>query len=146
MANSHSFEEKNSYRLLIAEDDSDDQQMILEAFQENQIDVKFHFVSDGEALMEHLNIHLDALPHLILLDLNMPRKDGREVLQEIRQSPHFKKIPVVILTTSKARGDISKMYELGANGFVTKPVSFEALVESIGTLAKYWFKTVELPE
>jgi len=85
------------------------------------------------------------LPGLILLDLNMPRKDGREALKEIKGHPHLRRIPVVVLTTSKAEEDILRTYDLGVSGFIVKPVTFESLVDVIKTLGKYWFEIVELP-
>jgi CheY-like chemotaxis protein len=84
-------------------------------------------------------------PGLILLDLNMPRKDGREALAEIKADPHLRRIPVVILTTSKAEEDILRSYDLGVNSYVTKPVTFESLVEMVKVLGRYWFEVVELP-
>jgi CheY-like chemotaxis protein len=84
-------------------------------------------------------------PGLILLDLNMPKKDGREALREIKSDPELRRIPVVVLTTSKADTDISRIYELGANSFVTKPVTFEQLVNVMKILGNYWFNIVELP-
>ena len=84
-------------------------------------------------------------PGLILLDLNMPRKDGREVLKEIKACPQLRRIPVVVLTTSKAEEDIVRTYELGVNSFIVKPVTFEGMVDVLKTLGKYWFEIVELP-
>ena len=86
-----------------------------------------------------------VLPSLILLDLNMPRKSGFEALQEIKSDPKLRRIPVVILTTSKAEEDIVRSYDLGVNSFIVKPVTFEALVETVRELGKYWFQIVELP-
>jgi CheY-like chemotaxis protein len=85
-------------------------------------------------------------PGLILLDLNMPRKDGRQALSEIKSDPELRRIPVVILTTSKTEEDVLRSYDLGANSFITKPVTFDRLVEIVRTLGNYWFKIVELPE
>ena len=86
------------------------------------------------------------MPALILLDLNMPRKDGREALKEIKSNPELRRIPIVVLTTSKAEEDILRTYDLGVNSYVTKPVTFESLVETIKVLGKYWFEIVELPQ
>jgi len=86
------------------------------------------------------------LPGLILLDLNMPRKDGREALKEIKANPQFRRIPIVVLTTSKAEEDILRSYDLGVNSYVTKPVTFKSLVELIKVLGQYWFEVVELPQ
>ena len=84
-------------------------------------------------------------PGLILLDLNMPRKDGREALREIKADPQLRQIPIVVLTTSRSEEDVHCSYELGANSFISKPVTFVSLVEVMKTLGKYWFETVELP-
>jgi CheY-like chemotaxis protein len=109
-------------------------------------------VENGEDLLDYLlrrGKYLDLVdlprPGLILLDLNMPRKDGREALREIKADPALRQIPVVILTTSRADTDIDRIYELGANSFITKPVRFEALVAVMKVLSQYWFQTVELP-
>jgi CheY-like chemotaxis protein len=87
----------------------------------------------------------DPLPGLILLDLNMPRKDGREALKEIKADADLRRIPIVVLTTSKAEEDIVRTYDLGVNSYVTKPVTFKSLVELIKVLGNYWFEVVELP-
>lgn len=84
-------------------------------------------------------------PGMILLDLNMPKKDGREALKEIKADPNLRQIPVIVLTTSKAEEDIYRSYDLGANSFITKPVTFASLVEVMKTIEKYWFEIVELP-
>ncbi len=143
---------QRSIILLIADDDPDDCQMIRDAFEENRLANDLHFVSDGEELMDYLHrrgkFKDDAkalLPGLILLDLNMPKKDGREALKEIKSDPHLRRIPVVVLTTSKAEEDIFRTYHLGVNSFITKPVSFESLVNISRELGKYWFEIVELP-
>lgn len=138
--------------ILIADDDSDDRMMIKDAFQENRLANDLRFVEDGEELMDYLlrkgkfkSIESSPAPGLILLDLNMPKKDGREALKEIKSNPELKGIPVVVLTTSKAQEDIYKTYNLGVNSFITKPVTFVALVEVTKDLGKYWFELVELP-
>lgn len=141
--------EKISLTILIAEDDPDDRVLTKEAFEENYLLNNLYFVEDGEELMNYLykkGKYVDKpLPNLILLDLNMPRKDGREALKEIKTHPEFRKIPVIILTTSKAEEDIIKTYDLGVNSFITKPVSFFDFVEVTKILGKYWFEMVELP-
>jgi len=111
-----------------------------------------HVVNDGEELMDYLlnrgefsNKTKHPKPDLVLLDLNMPRKDGKEALAEIKKDPELRKIPVVVLTTSGAEEDIIKTYDLGVNSFITKPVAFEGFVEVIKTLEKYWFQVVKLP-
>src|ERR671933_418811 len=135
--------------ILMADDDEDDRRNTEEAFREHHLANDFRTVRDGEELMEFLRRqgrYRDApRPGLILLDLNMPRKDGREALQEIKSDPALRQIPVVILTTSKAEEDILKTYDLGANSFITKPVGFDSLVQLVSTMTRYWFQLVELP-
>jgi CheY-like chemotaxis protein len=138
--------------ILMADDDADDRMLAREAWAESRLANDLRFVEDGEQLMDYLHRRgkftqqADApRPGLILLDLNMPRKDGREALQEIRDDPGLRHIPIVILTTSKAEEDILRSYDLGANSYVTKPVTFEALVGLMRQLGRYWFEIVELP-
>ncbi|MFL5814922.1 MAG: response regulator [Bdellovibrionia bacterium] len=137
--------------LLVADDDADDRLMIKDALEENRLANDLHFVEDGEDLMDYLmkrgkyeNTPAPR-PGLILLDLNMPKKDGREALRDIKSNPALKDIPVVVLTTSKAEEDIFRTYNLGVNSFVTKPVTFGSLVDILRDLGKYWFEIVELP-
>jgi CheY-like chemotaxis protein len=141
-----------SITILMADDDQDDCLLVKEAFRENHLSNELRFVEDGEALMDYLyhrgqysEHELSPRPGLILLDLNMPRKDGREALREIRSDPHLRTIPVIVLTTSKEDKEVYRSYDLGANSFITKPVTFEALVEIVKLLGKYWFETVKLP-
>jgi CheY-like chemotaxis protein len=137
--------------ILMADDDADDRMLAREAMEESRLGNSFRFVEDGEELMEYLkqegrySVATAPRPGLILLDLNMPRKDGREALQEIKSHPELRRIPVVILTTSKTEQDILSAYDLGANSFITKPVTFERLVDIIRALGLYWFNIVELP-
>ncbi|MEA2631345.1 MAG: hypothetical protein QOE66_1564 [Chloroflexota bacterium] len=138
--------------ILMADDDADDRMMTKEAFEENRIANDLRFVVDGEELMDYLKRRgeysdpdTSPRPGLILLDLNMPRKDGREALAEIKADPALKNIRVVIMTTSKAEEDIFRTYDLSAASYITKPVTFEGLVEVIKTLGKYWLEIVELP-
>ncbi len=138
--------------ILLADDDPDDRQLTRDAFAENRLVNMLHTVEDGEELMEYLRRqgrYADQknvpLPGLILLDLNMPRKDGREALKEIKADPELRRIPIVVLTTSKAEEDILRTYDLGVNSYVTKPVTFKSLVELIKVLGRYWFEVVELP-
>ncbi len=138
--------------ILMADDDADDRLLAKDALNECRITNELHFVENGEELLDYLrqtgkyaSASGTTKPGLILLDLNMPRKDGREALQEIKSDPQLRSIPVVVLTTSKADTDISRIYELGANSFITKPVSFDALVKVMGELVHYWFELVELP-
>lgn len=140
---------KNQVPILIADDDQDDCQMIKEALQESRLLNQLHFVHNGEELMKHLNRMIEKshpLPGLILLDLNMPKMDGREALKEIKSHPLLRQIPVVVLTTSKAEEDIFKTYNLGVNSFITKPIAFDTLVQTMRDLGRYWFEIVELPD
>jgi len=143
---------KKPVTILIADDDPDDRQLTLEAFQENHLANELRFVEDGKELLDYLNNrgkYTDPesapRPSIILLDLNMPRVDGREALQEIKKDPRFRSIRVVIMTTSKAEVDVVRSYDLSAASYITKPVTFERLVEVIRTLGKYWLEIVELP-
>ena len=138
--------------ILMADDDSDDRMLVKDAFDESRLNNDLHFVEDGEQLIDYLYrrgnfTHLKGQPYpgLILLDLNMPKKDGREALAEIKRDPDLRRIPVVILTTSRAEEDILRTYDLGANSFITKPVTFESLVQVVQVLGNYWVEIVELP-
>ncbi len=137
----------------MADDDPDDRFMAEEALQEARLANELYLVEDGQELMDFL-LHQGAYsdsekapkPGLILLDLNMPRKSGREALEEIKAHPELRSIPVVVLTTSKAEEDVLRTYNLGVNSFITKPVSFEGLVDVMRALSHYWFEIVSLPE
>jgi CheY-like chemotaxis protein len=138
--------------ILLADDDADDRLMAKEALEESHLLNPLDTVEDGEQLLEYLRrtgkyVHLaeQPLPGLILLDLNMPRMDGREALKEIKSDPKLCHIPVIVLTTSKAEEDIYRTYNLGVNSFITKPVSFTSLVDLMRNLGKYWFEIVTLP-
>lgn len=138
--------------ILMADDDQDDREMTADAFRECRLFNPLRFVVDGEELMDYLKrrgrFNDDVafpMPGLILLDLNMPRKDGREALREIKVDPALSDIPVVVLTTSKAEEDIALSYRDGANSFISKPVSFNSLIDVVQTLGKYWLQIVELP-
>ncbi len=133
-------------RILIAEDDLDDQQLIGDALNESHFAGHFDFVGDGEALIGSLNGSEYPLPTIILLDLNMPKMDGREVLREIKVHPTLRHIPVIILTTSGAEEDIVDCYKMGASSFIIKPTTFDDLVYAVKQLNNYWFKVVELPK
>lgn len=136
--------------ILMADDDADDRMLTKEALEESRVLNDLHFVEDGEELMDFLKKrgkYADSpKPGLILLDLNMPRKDGREALKEIKADPDLRRIPVVVMTTSKAEEDIYRSYDLGASSFITKPVTFDRLVELMKTMGQYWVEFVELPE
>ena len=137
----------------MADDDADDRQLTKEAFDEARLGNDLRFVEDGVELLDYLNQRgkfadpaQSPRPSLILLDLNMPRKDGREALRELKADPRFRAIRVVILTTSKAEEDIARTYELTATSYITKPITFDALVDVVRTLGKYWLEIVELPD
>jgi CheY-like chemotaxis protein len=137
--------------ILMADDDVDDRRLTKEALLEGRLVNDLRFVENGEELLDYLRRQGKYAtgeaprPGLILLDLNMPRKDGRTVLKEIKSDPELRQIPVVVLTTSKADEDVFKSYDLGVNSYIVKPVTFEALVDILQTLEKYWFEIVELP-
>lgn len=139
--------------ILIADDDAEDRMLIKEALDENRLSNAIEFVENGEELMDYLHNrgkfsdkNKYQTPGLILLDLNMPKKDGREALKEIKADEHLRVLPVVVLTTSKAEEDILRTYDLGVSSFITKPVTFSSLVDVMRTLSKYWFEIVELPK
>jgi CheY-like chemotaxis protein len=139
--------------ILLADDDEEDRMLTSEALAESRVANDLRFVTDGEELLDYLynrgkyTDHASApAPGLILLDLNMPRKDGREALREIKADPDLRRIPVIVLTTSKAEEDIYRTYDLGANSFITKPVHFNALVDVMKEIGKYWIEIVELPD
>lgn len=143
---------KKSIIVLIVEDDEDDFLLVTKAIQEARLTGGVYRVKDGEELMDYLlaqGLYLDRekypLPALILLDLNLPKKDGREALKEIKSHPELQKIPVIVLTTSKSEEDVIKSYDLGVNSFIRKPVTFQGLVDIIKTLKHYWLDIVTLP-
>ncbi len=138
--------------ILMAEDDADDRLLVKEALEESRVLNELRFVEDGEELLEYLRKQgryaaegESPRPGLVLLDLNMPRKDGREALREIKADPELRRIPIVVMTTSKAEEDIFRSYDLGASSYITKPVTFDRLVELMKTLGQYWIEFVELP-
>lgn len=143
----------NPIVILMADDDADDRMLTRDALEESRVLNELRFVEDGEELMDYLrrngkyaNAAASPRPGLILLDLNMPKKDGREALKEIKSDPNFRRIPVVIMTTSKAEEDVFRSYDFGASSFITKPVTFDRLVELMRTLGEYWVEFVELPD
>ena len=138
--------------VVVADDDPDDRMMIEEAFEESRLGAEVDFVEDGEQLISYLRregpfAHLAGKPYpgVILLDLNMPRKDGREALRELKADPGLRRIPVVVLTTSRAEEDVARIYGLGVSSFITKPVTFEGLVNAVEILCRYWIEVVALP-
>lgn len=141
-----------SVTILMAEDDPEDRLLTEEGLKESRLVNDLRFVEDGEYLLDYLyrrgkyaDPEISPRPGLILLDLNMPRMDGRQALEQIKQDPRLRKIPIVVLTTSQAEEDILQTYDLGVNSYVTKPVTFDALVQILKDLGRYWFEIVELP-
>jgi CheY-like chemotaxis protein len=141
-----------SITILMADDDADDREMAKEAMDESRLHNDLRFVHDGEELLDYLRRRgrfeepsSSPRPGLLLLDLNMPKMDGHEVLREIKSDPELRQIPVVVLTTSKTEEDILRSYDLGASSFIAKPVTFAGLVNVIRALGRYWFEIVELP-
>lgn len=138
--------------ILMADDDEEDSMLVREALIESQLPIELYIVNNGEELMDYLynrGRYTDnsraPRPNLILLDLNMPKKNGLETLQDIKTDPQLRRIPVVVLTTSSAEEDIYTTYNLGANSFIIKPETYASLIEVINTLGKYWFEIVKLP-
>ena len=135
--------------ILIAEDDADDRFLLQAAFEENGFTDKLYFVENGVEVIDYLTSAkgLNAehnQPHFILLDLNMPKKDGREVLKELKQHPELKKIPVVIFSTTNNEQEMRRCYELGANSYITKPNSFESLLKTVAALRSYWMQSANI--
>jgi two-component system response regulator len=144
---------KRAVTILMADDDADDRKMTQEAFAESCLGNDLRFVEDGEELLDYLyrrGKYADPAssprPSILLLDLNMPKKDGREALQELKADPQFRALRVIILTTSKAEEDILQSYDLSATSYITKPVTFEGLLEVIRAMGRYWLEIVELPD
>ena len=136
--------------LLIADDNLDDRRLLARAFQEAGIVNRLDFVNDGEAALEFLNrpapaVRGHGLPGLILLDLNMPRMDGRELLQTLRGDPKFALIPVVVLSTSNYKEDVLDCYRLGANSVMVKPLGYAEFVDLVTMIKRYWLEHVQLP-
>jgi CheY-like chemotaxis protein len=143
---------RKNVAILIADDDDDDFLLTKKAFTKNHLLNNLYRVKNGEKLMDYLlrrgqykNADKYPKPGVILLDLNMPKKDGREALKEIKSNDNLKDIPVIVFTTSKAEEDVYRSYKLGVNSFITKPVTFDNLIDVISALGKYWFEIVELP-
>ena len=145
-------EQRRAITILMADDDADDRLLARDALAESRVANDLRFVEDGEELMDYLlrrGAYADPArsprPGLILLDLNMPRKDGREALAEIKAHAELRRIPVVVLTTSRADEDVARSYDLGANSFISKPVTFQGLVDTMRALGRYWVEIVALP-
>lgn len=139
--------------ILYADDDPDDRMLTADALRDSRVSNRLEMVEDGAEVLAYLrregrwsDADLSPRPGLILLDLNMPKMDGREALAAIKADPRFSSIPVVILTTSRAEADVMRSYESGANSYIAKPVTFDGLVQIMGDLSRYWFEVVELPE
>ena len=139
--------------ILVAEDDPDDRKLTQEAFSESKLANDLRFVEDGVEVFDYLNRigkfadpATSPWPSILLLDLNMPRMDGREVLVELKKNPRYAGIRVIVMTTSKSEADINKSYLLNAASYITKPVTFDSLVNVVTTLGKYWLEIVELPD
>ena len=144
--------EQKPISILVADDDADDRMLIEDAFEESNISNPLHFVEDGEQLLEFLRAEGRfqdrqgaPLPGLILLDLNMPKMDGRTALKHLKEDEKLRRIPVIVLTTSQAEEDILKTYGLGVSSFISKPVSFDGLVEVVRAIGQYWIQIVALP-
>lgn len=144
--------ERKPIVILLADDDEEDRMLACDALSESRLSNDITCVTDGEDLMDYLHRRgkyappaETPRPGLILLDLNMPKKDGREALREIKADPELRQICVVVLTTSKAEEDIYSSYDSGASSFISKPVTFEGLVDVMKGLGRYWFEIVDLP-
>ena len=135
--------------ILIADDDSDDCYLVRLAFEDCKIDNPIIFFKNGLELVDYMNTHEKLMEEraigLIILDLNMPKMDGRETLSNLKSSPFWRKIPVVVITTSNSTEDIDKCYDLGVNSYITKPNSYEALNDAIRTMVKLWLDYAQLP-
>ncbi len=143
---------KNTITILMAEDDPDDRLIIKDAFEEAQVCNTIHYVEDGEELLDYLYSrgkytwpNNTLRPGIILLDLNLPKISGKDALKEIKSNLNLRRIPIVIMSTSKREEDIRLMYDMGVNSYINKPNNFALLVEIVRTLSKYWFEIVALP-
>ena len=141
----------DKFFILIAEDDADDRFLLQTVFKEKGYEDRIEFVENGVELIGYLQKIKETkkqathYPGFILLDLNMPKKDGREVLKEIKQHPVFKRIPIIVFTTTKNDVEIKRCYDLGANTYVVKPVTFDALSKVVEEIRQYWFNTAAIP-
>ena len=144
---------RRPFTILLADDDEEDRELLRDALQDSRLANEMKFVVDGQDLLDYLRhegrwagTDVDApRPGIILLDLNMPRKDGREALAEIKADESLRRIPIVVLTTSSDEPDIVSSYDLGVSSFITKPVTFGALVDVMRTWTQYWFEIVQVP-
>jgi len=143
--------ERKNFTILLVEDDPVDTELLIEALQDDRLVNEIKYVRDGTELMNYLRQEdgfgdktQSPRPDLILLDLNLPKMDGREALKEVKSDPNFRRIPVIVMTTSRSEEDIYLSYNLGANSYIVKPFSFDSMVEIIRSVKKYWFDIVEL--
>jgi CheY-like chemotaxis protein len=141
--------EREPVEILLAEDNPGDVKLTRKALEQGRLANNLHVVNDGVETMQFLRGEGEyegrPRPDLVLLDLNMPRKDGREVLEDIKKSPDLKRIPVVVLTSSEAEEDVLRSYELHANAYLTKPVDFSGFIDVVGKLEEFWLQVVKLP-
>ena len=135
---------KEPVTILMADDDHEDRELVIEALRSAKLANDFHAVEDGRELIDYLQKSSNPRPHLILLDLNMPRMSGLEALKEIKKDAHLKRIPIIMLTTSASDRDIVESYELGVNSYITKPVDFSGLTKALKAISDYWFEIVTL--
>ncbi len=144
--------EHSKLLILMAEDDPDDRLLTQEALAKSDINIALEFVDNGEALLDYLRgqgtyaAAPPRRPDLVLMDLNMPRKDGRETLLELKNDPEFNSIPIVIITSSHAEKDLQQSYNLGANAYITKPITFDSLVKIVKILGNFWLGIIDLPK
>ena len=136
--------------ILLAEDNPGDVMLTKKALEQGKVANNLHVVTDGVEALEYLRQEGEYAdeprPDLVLLDLNMPRKDGQDVLEELQDDPDLRRIPVVVLTSSESEEDIAKSYELNANAYLTKPVDFDGFIDIVNRMENFWFKVVKLPE
>jgi len=144
--------QKNYAPILIADDDDDDYLLARDALLENKLHNKLCRVRNGEEILDFLQnkgVFISSedapRPSIIILDLNMPKKDGRKALAEIKECPDLRRIPIVVMTASRAEEDIRRSYDLGANTYIRKPDNYQEMVKVFGILKSYWFETSELP-
>ncbi|QLG50558.1 response regulator [Natrinema halophilum] len=148
MSNSDSFQAEPA-QLLLVEDNPGDVRLTKEAFKQGRIENDLHVVSNGAEALDFLarrdDYHDAPRPDLVLLDLNLPGKDGEDVLEELKDDPALRSIPVIVLTSSRAEEDVVKSYELHANAYLTKPVDPDEFIETVRAFEKFWFSVVRLP-
>jgi CheY-like chemotaxis protein len=135
--------------ILLVEDNPGDVRLTVEALREGRIANRLHVAGDGEAAMDFIRRQGDHAaaprPDLILLDLNLPKKDGREVLEELKSDPELHRIPVIVLTTSSAEADVLRSYDLHANCYISKPIGYEDFIDAVRSMENFWLKIVLLP-